>query len=214
MKHNPRLYALVKKTIRIIGFVPKRKIGINLTEQQAFDLEFRSITNIGKFPNGPLLNLTDGGDGASNPTSEVRIKLRNRWLGKKHSKETREKMSAWQRGRKLSDEHRKNISNARLGIKLNLNKRQKRDMKIHLQRIRKLRKYGPPSNATRLKISIGNKGKKVSNISRLRISLGNIGKKMSEEARNKMRLSWANTREKRCLSMKLGWIKRKEKYYT
>ena len=64
-----------------------------------------------KSPHG--YNLTDGGDGGLNPSAETREKM-SAWqrgensprgfLGKKHSAETREKMSAWQRGKPKSAE--------------------------------------------------------------------------------------------------------------
>lgn len=59
--------------------IPKNKkyiqiIKNNLTEQEAFDLEIELIAQYGRKDQGTgiLTNLTDGGDGQSNPSKETR----------------------------------------------------------------------------------------------------------------------------------------------
>jgi len=47
---------------------------------------------------GPLLNLTDGGEGLKNATEETRRKISNANRGRKHTPETLTKMSMAQRG--------------------------------------------------------------------------------------------------------------------
>jgi hypothetical protein len=56
---------VIKRTIAVLGEVPKIKIRENLTEKEAFELEIILIKTIGRYPNGPLTNLTNGGDGVS-----------------------------------------------------------------------------------------------------------------------------------------------------
>lgn len=65
------------------------KVYENLTEKEAYELEKKLITKIGKRikSEGPLTNLSDGGGG-----SPMRGKYHHNW-GKKFSKETREKIS-------------------------------------------------------------------------------------------------------------------------
>jgi hypothetical protein len=71
----------------------------NLSSQESFDLEKNLIETIGRIDkgNGPLTNLTDGGDGVSNVSDETKNKLRN-W---ERTKEYKEKISKSLKGRKV-----------------------------------------------------------------------------------------------------------------
>jgi hypothetical protein len=66
----------IEHTWIMLGEIPKIKIQDDLSEEEAFFLEIQLIKHIGRFPNGPLTNMTDGGDGASGAirTKETRIK--------------------------------------------------------------------------------------------------------------------------------------------
>jgi hypothetical protein len=63
------------------------KIIENINERESFLLETELVLKIGRrdLKKGPLTNLTDGGEGTSNVTEEVRKKLRKAHLGKKLS---------------------------------------------------------------------------------------------------------------------------------
>lgn len=69
---------------------------VNLTEEEAFILEKRTILNIGRsdLKLGPLCNFTDGGEGSSGRkhSEETKSKLRTKALGRKAKKTTIEKM--------------------------------------------------------------------------------------------------------------------------
>ena len=67
------------------------------------------------YPNG--YNLTEGGDGISNPTEAILEKNREWHRGKKPSKETREKRSLALKGRKHSKEWVEKIRKANKGQK-------------------------------------------------------------------------------------------------
>ena len=66
-------------------------------------------------PNG--YNLTEGGDGVSNPSEESIERMRVSHLGKKLSKESIEKRSEKIRGTKYSENRKKNISKSHVGKK-------------------------------------------------------------------------------------------------
>lgn len=100
------------------GELPKVKIRTGLTDAEAFEIERALIKAIGRFSvGGPLVNMTDGGDGVVNPSDEARQKLRDFRLGRPVSKETRRKMSASHKGKRRSPEHQAAISAALRGLK-------------------------------------------------------------------------------------------------
>lgn len=62
---NRQKCTFIRRTIKAIGYVPRIKLADNLPETKAFDLEILLIKTIGRSPEGPLLNWTDGGEGSS-----------------------------------------------------------------------------------------------------------------------------------------------------
>lgn len=121
--------------------IPKVVVSSNLAEGEAFAVEKAFISAIGRGGRGPLVNLTDGGEGAcgavrSNETrarmsaaaignknaagckrsAETKQKLRMRMLNATPSH--REKISAAHRGKKLTIEHRSKLSAAKKGKSL------------------------------------------------------------------------------------------------
>jgi hypothetical protein len=85
----------------------------NLTEQEAFIHERYMIGVFGRIDlgTGILRNLTDGGEGVSNPSEETRRKMSE--AHKNPSEETRRKMSESHTGKTLSEETRKKLSEAK-----------------------------------------------------------------------------------------------------
>lgn len=76
------------------GEIPKVKIREGLTEQEAFETEIAFIKAIGRMAHGgPLVNMTDGGEGVSNPLPETRYKIGSARRGKVVTDETRMRMS-------------------------------------------------------------------------------------------------------------------------
>lgn len=98
----------------------------NLTETGALALERRYIKWYGRkdLGTGILANMTDGGDGVSNPSEETRKKIALGQLGRKQSDETRLKRSVSHFGKKRPDqsEKMKGANNPMFGVKRSWNK--------------------------------------------------------------------------------------------
>lgn len=97
------------------GMLPKIKFREGLTEAEALALEVALIAAIGREARGgPLVNLTDGGDGVSGMRHSVEAKtaIRTKMLGRVISKETRLKISAATLGKVVSEETRAKIGAA------------------------------------------------------------------------------------------------------
>ena len=176
------------------------------------DLEIEAIAKYDTVvPNG--YNLTHGGEGGI-PSEETRKKLsgeRNHFYGKKHSPETRRKLSEAAKGRVISEETRRKLSEARTGEKNHLyGKRHSTETRrkiseagkgrvISEETRRKLSEAGKgriphnkgvfgrqQSKETCRKISEGQKGKKLSEETKRKISEAKEGKPISLETRGKM----------------------------
>jgi hypothetical protein len=85
-----------------------------LTEEQAFIREKSYITRIGRrdLGTGPLVNLTDGGEGSSGTikSDETKKKLSEAGKNRKHSEESKNKMSEAKKGIIFSEKHKQNLS--------------------------------------------------------------------------------------------------------
>lgn len=159
--------------------LPRVKIREGLTEAEAFETEIALIAVIGRYPNGPLANLTDGGEGPVgrkfSELSRQRMSVAHR--GKKLSREQVEKTAAklrgrklgprksphWSLGKKATPEHKKNMSEAQ--------KRRWRNMDVQ-QREHLLKNLGNTTPETRAKLSAAHKGKPKSKEHCLKISEG------------------------------------------
>lgn len=112
------------------GVIPIIERYEDLTEEAAFSLEVALIAEIGRKQNGtgPLLNLTDGGEGPSGwiPTEVTRHRMAESRKGKKlpsstkkkisdslqnaYTEESRSKISAANKGKAKSPEHKAKIA--------------------------------------------------------------------------------------------------------
>lgn len=96
---------IIRKTLKILGDLPKIKIAENLSAKEAHKLETLFIVSIGRIPNGPLVNLTDGGEGIHNLSSEIQVirneKIRLANIGKTHTEATKQKLRIIKTGTKL-----------------------------------------------------------------------------------------------------------------
>lgn len=130
----------IQKLLREGGEITPVILLDGLSEEEAFHLEHVLIHLIGRTPRGPLLNMTDGGEGVSGLVfseqhrlriarsamrpckEETKRKISRTLLGHVHSGETRKKLrkTPEQReavrksltGRKFTENHKKNLSEA------------------------------------------------------------------------------------------------------
>lgn len=108
------------------GFEPKAiKLYENLEYEIAIKLEIEIILKIGRedLGKGPLVNLTDGGEGTINMSQEIKDKISEKSKGSKRTEETKEKMrlsrkqyfdagnTTWNKGREWTDEERLKFTN-------------------------------------------------------------------------------------------------------
>ena len=153
----------------------KVKLHEGLTEATANAYEVALIAAIGRVPHGPLVNLTDGGEGASGvkPSPEAIAKSAAARRGFKHSPEAIAKMAAAKRGGKQSLATRakrsgwKHTPEAVAKIKA-----------THLGR-----KHSPE---TRAKMAAAALGRKMSAEAIAKSAAANRGRKASPETRAKM----------------------------
>jgi len=112
-KKGSRIFAPPKDKSRII-FLKQ-----NITEEEAFKHEIYMIAVFGRkdLGTGILHNRTNGGEGASNPSQETRMKIGKARIGKPLSKETKRKIGKKSKGRKHNEETIKRICENTKGTK-------------------------------------------------------------------------------------------------
>lgn len=132
-RNNQRFHRIIAKANRLGLEVPVIKVREGLTNEQACEIEIALIAAVGRGQNGPLVNLTDGGDGKTGyvPSAETCQKIRIANTGHKASLETKALMSAQRKNvpktpahnkavsealsdRKFSDEHLENMRKAQI----------------------------------------------------------------------------------------------------
>ena len=136
----------------------------NISEEKAFQQERYWIKYIGRRDKkeGPLCNLTDGGEGIGGYT---------------HSKETKGKIGKALKNRKFSEETLCKMSTARIGRKLPMET---------CQRMRIAKKGHSVSKETRQKLSAAHRGHLISGETRQKLSIANKGKRMSKVSKQKI----------------------------
>lgn len=138
--------------------VPRVKVASSVSEAAAFDIERALIAAIGRIPNGPLVNLTDGGEGWSGRRLSEAHKIAFRRPVLKHSPESIERMrkaslgkKGTRVGKKNSPEHNAAISAANLGKDRRNGRPTSDETKAKLSMIFKGRKPSPQTIAARRK---------------------------------------------------------------
>lgn len=116
--HNPHKYHTIQKIKRATSNDPPIKIfRSNLTNEEAIQIERGLIWAFGRadLSQGPLTNLTDGGEGpegilVSEATKrKISLGCKGKNRGRPQSEEIRLKISNSCKNRKLSEEHKKKL---------------------------------------------------------------------------------------------------------
>lgn len=61
----------IERTWILLDEIPKIKVREELLETDAYEIEIALIRSIGRWPDGPLTNMTDGGEGSSFEHTEI-----------------------------------------------------------------------------------------------------------------------------------------------
>ncbi len=162
------------------------KVKENLSEQEAFELEIYLIWAIGRndLNLGPLTNMSDGGEGFSNPCQKTRFEIGSGSRGKPKSQQTKIKMSISAKGKPKSKEHKTKLSISHKG-KPSPMKGRAHSLESNLKNSEK-HKNIKQSKETIEKRIVANAGKKrsIETIEKLRRSF--LGKTHSKETKIKL----------------------------
>ena len=160
------------------GIVKKYGYNIELIEKDiswetACELEKQLIKEYGRadLGFGSLINMTDGGDGQSNPSKETRDKMRKAKIGKSLSDKTIDKIKKSNIGKKRgpqTNEHKQKLREANIGNNHSENSKQK---------MRQAKLGTSHSEETKRKISEVKIGKKLSPETIEKMIQSRIGKK-------------------------------------
>lgn len=188
--------------------LPKIKIREHITETEAFETERILIKIIGRrnLGTGPLVNLTDGGDGETGRvvSQETRAKLRDINLGKTLSEEHKANIS---RGLKasgfiFSEEQRQSISkNQRGKSKVWTPEGRTRFIKFHTGKQWRLG-HKHTEESKKLIREARAKQAPFSEETRAKLSLIQTGRRHSATSKEKMRTSWVTRKERMMRNVK------------
>lgn len=186
MGSRNRYHKNIQNKLAILGFsVEIRFVEAGLTEDQAHSLEVSRIA-FWRACGAELANLTDGGEGTSNPSLETRALMRAAKIGRKLTEEHKAKVSAASRAAQASTGFRERHSRL-LKEALNRPEVKAKRSKSQKARIRTKEHYE--------KVAAALRGKKLSPEHRAKCRLASLGRKQRPEEIEKRRL--ANSGKKR-----------------
>ena len=189
---HPMTYRIQKmKRFCITPIVEKYE---GLTDEAALSLEKDIIKQLGRkdLELGPLLNMTDGGEGECGHicSDETKAKLSVANKGRVMSNEVKEKISKARKGKILSDETKTKISIAKKGRVVS------DEARANMSAAQKGKKHTPEACAN---MSKGRTGIPLSESHRKNISLGQMGKYISPEACANISNALKNQKKVKCL---------------
>lgn len=125
-KNTHKAYVIAK--IERNGEAIRSEIVARFTDENAaYTYEIMLIAKFGRHPNGPLTNMTDGGDGGRGRrlSEATRYKMSHAAKGRRNSESAKRKMSIAHSGKKLTLEHTAKIAAANKGKKRTVESRAK-----------------------------------------------------------------------------------------
>lgn len=179
--HNQHLDRIIRAAG---GELPKIKVREQLTDLEAREIEMALIGAIGRGKDGPLVNLTNGGEG---------------FLGGRHTAESREKIGARTRGKRQRPAHTDKIRLALSGVK------RKPLPDAVRAKISAALKSSAKSARHILALAESARGKSLSVEHRLKVAKANRGVKRSIEAKAAMR-SAAKRRHANSVGKAKPWL--------
>jgi len=173
----------IRKIKRETGKNPKIVRIKNLDEQSALLLEEELIKHFGRIDlkTGFLTNMSEGGESG------------NAMLGRRHSDETKKKMSEVRKGIKFTEEHKRKLKEAALSE--GRNKKLRKHYENISEQEHKNRSEARKKSVEKIKLNPIKYNRWCD-----RISKANIGKKLSEETKEKLR--WYKTEEEKLKAKK------------
>jgi hypothetical protein len=169
-----RRYAIIRDMQARGVEVIKVKLHVGLTEAVAHTYEVALIAAIGRGRLGPLVNLTDGGEGVTGMkhSTQHREKLSVEGRGRVFSAETRAKIGSARRGKTMSAESKAKIAAAKCGKRLSPE---------HCAKMSAALRGRVPSPEAIAKTAAANRGRKMSPETRTKLLAANLGRKLSPE---------------------------------
>ncbi len=203
----------IKRVRETLGEVPIVLLADNLTEDDAYRIERLFITAIGRRHDGPLLNMSDGGEGFSDPTGAVAEKIRQTLTGFKHGPEARENMRRSKVGRIISQETRdklRAIMRERFPEKPKPPKKKRKLTKEQADKLHAARRTKIMTAEQRENYRRAATGRRHSDETKNKIREIRTGSKASPETRAKIAAAgvgreWSQEARQRLSQKKLGW---------
>ena len=173
--------------------VIKAKLHTGLTEAVAHEYEIALINAVGRGENGPLVNLTDGGEGVAGlvHTHKARAAIGAAGRGRQKSPDECANIAAAKRGCKASAKTRAILAAAQRGKKRSPEAvakqaaalRGRKQSVEHIENAAAARRGWKQSPEARAKMSISHRGKPLSSEHRASLSASHIGKPWSAARR-------------------------------
>jgi len=98
------------KKLKADGLIPKIVILEEMPDGSDWQSREKFWIAHGKSQGWPLTNNTSGGDGVCDLPQETRDRMRKSWIGRKHTDETRAKISEKSKLKRHTDEHKRYMS--------------------------------------------------------------------------------------------------------
>jgi hypothetical protein len=209
-KGNKHKNRIIRTLLATIGYVPMRKVAMDLPQIEAWSLEVLLIAKWGRAPHGPLTNLTDGGEGGRGFSADALRRIAESsagrnigsvgpWRGKTRSDEAKKVIGDFHRGKAKPPEQRQKMSESalKLGGKSEKTKaRMKASAKIRWARdkVEKPAAVVRPftrADEARSQVGLRNRGRVMSANTRAKMAAGQQARRERESQERSSEISFA-----------------------